>query len=132
MLHKPLLLFFLVLSILIGFLQTLAIKYSLYFELPWLDVFMHVLGGIWIALIFFSFSLFKRNGVMFSRLFFLITAATSVLFVSFLWEILELSLKNTSISDPLYLMDTTIDFMSAFFGAILGWGILVWHYKIKK
>ncbi len=132
MLHKPFLLFFLILSLLIGFLQTLAIKYSLYFELPWLDIVMHILGGVWISSIFFTFSLFKRNGVMVSRLFFLIASIASVLLVSFLWEILELFFKNTSLSDPLYLFDTLYDFGSAFLGAILGWSVLVWFYEIKK
>ena len=128
--HKIFLLLFLALSILIGFLQTLAIKYSLYFELPWLDVFMHILGGVWISSIFFAFYLFKRKGVMVSRASFLIVSLVSVLFVSFLWEILELLFKNTSLSDPLYLIDSLSDFVSAFSGAILGWGILVWRYKI--
>lgn len=131
MLHKPLLLFFLALSVLIGFLQTLAIKYSLYFELPWLDIIMHILGGIWISLIFFSFSFFKK-GTMPSPLFLLTVSVGSVLSVSFFWEIIELLFKNTSLSDPLYLLDTLSDFISAVLGSLLGYSILVWHYEIKN
>lgn len=130
MLHKPFLLFFLTLSILIGFLQTLAIKYSLYFELAWLDIFMHILGGIWISSIFFTAYIFMKKGVMISPVFLLVASAISVLSVSFFWEILELLFKNTSLYDPLYWTDTLLDFLSAFLGGIIGSGILVWHYKI--
>jgi len=74
-------------GLIVAVLHAVASYFYLYWEIAWLDMFAHFLGGAWIALLFvwlFSFwKLARRNSQIFIFCFFV------TLIVGILWEIFE-------------------------------------------
>ncbi len=113
----PIILPFLVLSVLIGAMYVTAIQFSLFYELPWFDVLLHLFGGMWVALAVFSFYRFGRGEQppVGNTVYALLLAAG--LAVGIAWEFLEIYMKvifDTSqyISDTA--TDITLDVLGAF------------------
>jgi hypothetical protein len=120
--------YFLALSILIGAVQVVAVRFSLYFELPWLDTVMHFLGGVWIASITLVILTFLRKGELPSSRAFLLATLSVIAGVAILWEILELVVGLNQIPRNEYWPDTIGDVVTGTIGACAGWFALSRKY----
>jgi len=100
--------FILLLVSIISALHYFALDNVWYFLYPWLDIFMHFLGGLFISLFVLYLSKSKRV--------FLISIV-SVLLVSVVWELFEHSLGV--VRDD-YVLDTIVDFLMGLLGALIG------------
>lgn len=78
-------------TITISALTALAIARELYAEIWWLDIPMHILGGAWVAFIFFYLFFYKekilKTDISFAQLF--ILTISFVAFVGIMWEVWE-------------------------------------------
>lgn len=97
---------------LIGVVHVVALEYSLYWHYIWLDVPVHFLGGLWLALAG-SWMLLRADmkadvPVVFSI----------VITLSIAWEIFELA-AGVPIEES-FALDTAIDLTMDVFGGILG------------
>lgn len=106
------------LSALIGGLHLLAIEFNLYWELPFFDVLLHFLGGMWVALIVFWFLyIAKLVPVMPSRALWYMLAGVLVVGIS--WEVYEQSFAlRFALNYPL---DTSIDIAMDIVGALVAY-----------
>jgi len=117
----PLSLFFLVLFIAI--VNGLANEFFLYWRLPWLDIPMHFLGGLWVAsavlwVVFISdkFNL-KRLRKTTSSIY--LISMLSVLMVGGLWELFEFSLDTlVDFSEKNSAIDTISDLIFDILGGV--------------
>ena len=103
----------------IGILNLFATYFYLYWTSWWFDLLMHFLGGFWVSMVVLSvWSLFNKNSqniLSFKKVFFW------VVLVSILWEIFELIIGATMISDgKVFIVDTLSDLLMDFIGGILG------------
>lgn len=124
---KPLLLETFILAIVIAVLHLLALKFSLYWIVPWTDIVMHLLGGLWVAL-FGMYILFVMKIVHLPEChrpnMFLVTMGF-VLLVGLGWELWELLSGLTFVLRDK--VDTIIDLVMD----ILGGGLGFW-YGVNK
>jgi len=95
----------------------LAIELFLYWQYLWLDIPMHFLGGVVVALGFLVvFPLHKRQtvspGVWWSMLF--------VFFVGVLWELIEYSAGIALVGSSERIPDTVLDLVMDLAGGIIG------------
>ena len=101
----------------IGALEYFGVLYDLFWVLPWYDMLLHVLGGIFIALLF---SLFIPRGALpekfFSPRFFLSFFATML--VALFWEWYELRTGVTFVSRGGYKIDAISDIFFALLGFV--------------
>jgi hypothetical protein len=117
-------------GIIIAIIYALSIFYSLFYEIWWLDIPMHFLGGLWIALLsawFFShFSFFySRKGntkFVWSTLVFL------VILIGVLWEIFEYTTGIAALPSE-YWFDTLLDMVMDFLGVVVGAWYIVHIFK---
>lgn len=77
------------LGLVIGLLHALAINLYLYWELWWLDMLMHFLGGFWVALLGFWIIAFFDRVEEFSKKQILIVSVVFTLVIGLLWELFE-------------------------------------------
>lgn len=128
--RKTFILFFLLLSAGIGILQIVAVRFSLYYALPWLDVLMHVLGGAWIASIAFVLAslLIKEEGFLRG---YLLLSFLSALFIAISWERLELYFDLNQIPGSLYWPDTLADVGLGIVGSLFAALLIVHHFEPK-
>ncbi len=80
-------------GLLLVVLEFSALQFNLYWRLWWLDIPMHLLGGVFVSLLllwFFFFSGYVRVPLVSSRVFFLYMIGGAFL-VGTWWEILEAS-----------------------------------------
>lgn len=121
---KPFSIYLLILIVVIAILNMLAVSFSWYWRIWWLDMPMHFLGGLWVGLtsiwIFYNKDTAvncnenKRN---YSHIFFISIA--SVLLVGILWEIFEFGVNaNVSFSIQNSLSDTLSDLFFDLLGAV--------------
>lgn len=92
---------------------------NLYYELPWLDIPMHILGGLLIGGL--SINLLKIQNR--SRLISLTHVALYVVFVAAIWEVYEYLrgvIDYDSVSDY---FDTVTDLINGIIGAVLAYKI---------
>jgi hypothetical protein len=96
------------------FLQKSAIKYYWYVKFPPLDIFMHLLGGICIALSVFYVLKNTRHIIFFTIL------------GGVAWELLELyfHISGHPFGTTLYYVDTTKDMIMDTLGAVMVYFIL--------
>ena len=104
------------LIVFISIMNALAFMFSWYWRVPWLDMPMHFLGGLWVgsvALWFYSQSI---RGKLYSIFFVSIGA---VLIVGGLWEMFEFSADSLiSFSEQNKAIDTASDIMFDIIGGI--------------
>jgi len=67
--------------------EILATIGNWYWMIPWLDIPMHFLGGLWVALIYFYLD--KRYFKTESKIFFYISMISLSAFIGVLWEFFE-------------------------------------------
>lgn len=94
-------------------LTWLAIAHSLYWRLWWLDIPMHVLGGVWAGLC--GAWLVARRGHSFS----IIGCVAFALAVGVAWEIFEYSVGLTDSPFMSYQLDTAKDILMDCVGGFL-------------
>ena len=113
-----------VLGTLVALLHSYALQHFLYWHLWWLDIVMHFLGGLFVALIGLwivrRFNLYERIG---SRNLLIVDVVLFVFIISVLWESFEFVFEVTLLDGAQYAIDTVIDFLMGIIGAIAGFYI---------
>jgi uncharacterized BrkB/YihY/UPF0761 family membrane protein len=96
-------------------LDFLAGKFYWYSTLWFFDVFMHFLGGLFLAFLFFwIFSGIKPSVVLTVKI------LTGVLLVGISWEIFELVFNNYVAENPFNVLDTLSDLVLDLAGGLSG------------
>ncbi len=128
--QKPFPFSLIVLAVLVS-LHSLGSYLSWYWFYPWFDMPVHIISGLWIALVFLWLaSIFGelkslRNYKIKAFLIAFITAA----FVGVAWELIENFTQITSVRSPDYSFNTTKDILSDCLGGLLAF----WYFiQIKK
>ncbi len=109
-------------------LHLISINFYLYWHYWWFDIVMHLLGGMWAALVtiwfFNSFSFYKDLSFR-QRIIFILAC---VLSIAILWEIFEIIIGyvNPSIGFEYYI-DTVFDIL---FGVLGGFFIAIFSSDI--
>lgn len=116
----------LVLSVVIAFLNYIALTFNLFWIFKWFDIPLHFLGGAFISFLTSYFILVLKKDLSYTR--FLLINIVSVFVFGLLWEIFELLIGSTSINDLVYFSDTGMDFIADFLGAILS-SVLIYFKK---
>lgn len=118
MLKLPTILF-LVMGSLLAVSHVLALKLSLYWQYLWLDIPMHMLGGLLASLgVFTIYDLYHKFP---KRLLLPIPVLLFVLVVALAWEVYELQIGIPVESG--YAVDTAIDLIVGMLGGVLGYMI---------
>ncbi len=101
----------------IAMVNALAGMFSWYWRIPWFDMPMHFLGGLWVgsvALWFYSRSVSTQYLQAF------LVSIGAVLVVGGLWEIFEFSVDTiVSVSDQNGVLDTISDVMFDIIGGVI-------------
>ena len=101
--------------------QLAAVYRHLYFFFWWLDIPMHILGGLWIALagltVYFSSSHFERD---FPPIFVFAFGVAITLVIGLGWEIYEFAIDHAVGDLDISLADTLKDLSDDLAGALLG------------
>jgi hypothetical protein len=112
------------LGALVALLHSYALQHFLYWHLWWLDILMHFLGGLFVALIGLWFvRRFKLYGKIRSRNFLLFDVILFVFIISALWESFEFIFEITLLNGAQYAIDTIIDFLMGIIGATVAFYI---------
>ncbi len=118
--------FFCTALIALALIHVSALQFFLYWKYLWLDIPVHILGGITCA---FGFALYRYNRTPFTtrqREVFAYIGFT--LLVGVAWELFEFFAKFSMIDEDFF-MDTIIDFCMDVVGVLVGYGIV---HTIKK
>lgn len=102
------------LGILIAFLQLLATRYFLYFELWWFDIPMHFLGGLFIGSAFLWAWRFEPIVKRMTPLSMFMSAFLATLTIGIAWEIFEYVTDSYAAAN--YTLDTALDLLMDIFG----------------
>jgi hypothetical protein len=105
----------------IFFLNFLGAKFYLYYSLWYFDIFMHFLGGLWVAFLLFYF-FFNKNFYVF-----VFQILLGVLLIGILWEIFEFFVNEIIATNPFNFLDTISDIFCDLAGGVLG---LILYKKI--
>ena len=102
--------------------QTAAVSLSLYFHYWWLDIPIHILGGLWITLFFLAtYYASPRTVIKDHSNIFVISFATAVtLTVGLCWEIYEFAIAHAIGDFGIGLADSLKDLVDDLIGALLG------------
>lgn len=113
------------------FAQEAAMYYNLYIKLWWYDIPMHILGGIWVALMFFYW-FYERNEILKKENGFLNNIIFALGFVALFgtfWELYEYSFDTFFTDLHLQtLSDTLKDLVDDLMGGLLA----SIYYLLKK
>lgn len=117
--------YLLVLIIFIGVVNELANIFSLYWRIPWFDMPMHFLGGLWIGLT----SLWLCSSCDSAKSLKIFTVSfLAVIIVGVLWEVFEFSIDTFLVVSS---QNNTLDTISDMMFDILG-GVMAAVYFIFK
>lgn len=115
---KPLLVFILA----IFSVQIIATAFYWYWRIPWFDIPMHFLGGMWVGMSVLWFYLFSgkiKNVATQGKFRIFITVVISVFLVAFLWEVFEyVVFIMIPHGAPYNMPDTLGDILFGVFGGI--------------
>jgi hypothetical protein len=128
--QKPFPFSLLVLAILIA-LHAFGSHYSLYWAYSWFDVLVHIVSGLWVALlILWLASVFGQINSLkeYKTKSFLIALISAVLF-GVVWEILENLAQLASVGQNGYSLNTALDLLNGALGAVLAY---LYFVKRKK
>lgn len=126
--QKPLPFSFLVLLVLVV-VHLAASYFYWYWTYPWFEVVVHVLGGMWVALVFLWLaSCFDQiNSMVEYKTKSLLIALIAATIFGIAWELMENLAKITFVLDAGYTFDTAFDL----FNDVIG-GVLAYLYFIRK
>jgi hypothetical protein len=110
------------LVIFIFLVNTLSYKFYWYSSMWWFDMFMHFLGGAWVAL--FVVWIFKYQAIDNSKIF---KITLGVLTVAISWEIFEFLVDGNLAKDGISVLDSISD---VFLG--LAGGLTAIFYSMKR
>lgn len=107
--------------------NALATAFSWYWRIPWLDMPMHFLGGLWVGstalwFVFWRKKMAHRYGAAYA------VALIAVVVVGGLWEVFEFSIDTLTFSSQNSVVDTASDL----FFDILGGGAAATFFNIKR
>ncbi len=120
---QPVVIFFVVLSLIFASTHGIAVSASLYWYYWWFDILMHFWGGLLIALGVTTLATFRRFDFKSSyRLVFLTSVALVIV-----WELFEWIIGVVSPQE--YWIDTSIDMFLGIFGATVGY-VMLKRFKI--
>lgn len=97
----------------VGFVHIVALQLYLYWQFPWLDVFVHFFGAMWVALFAVWLLVISKAHISFIRVFGLLV------FVSIGWELFEL--WGGVPREANFAFDTTIDLIMDALGGVFGY-----------
>ena len=92
-------------------------RLNLYYELPWLDIPMHLVGGFGVA--WFSISLYK----VLRKSYTLKNILVATLSVAVTWEVFEFTLDVLSVRVWTGWLDTTTDVLNGIIGALVAYKV---------
>lgn len=98
--------------VLVALIHISALQFYLYWYYPWLDVFSHFLGGMWVALA----SAWLLSYAGYSVRILHIIVSISVVGIS--WEIFELAIGFSPEAN--FMFDTSLDLLMDFLGSVCG------------
>ena len=109
-------------------LHVLFIHFYVYWRLRWVDIPVHIIGGMWIvlALSWLLEWLIPSVSISFSR------AIMWGLIVGGLWEISELMIGIVSAPSHGYIADTVKDLCDDVIGAVIGYFVVLWIQVKEK
>jgi RsiW-degrading membrane proteinase PrsW (M82 family) len=121
--------FSLIILVILVALYTVGSHYSWYWYYPWFDTLIHVISGLWIALVilWLASRLGQINSLIEYRAKSFLIAFVSAILFGVIWEILENLSQVTSIYSDGYSFDTAMDLLAGGFG-----GVLAYLYFIKR
>ncbi len=110
-------------------LHSVGSYYSWYWVYPWYDVVVHIVSGLWIALMFLWLAAIfgQINSLKEYRVKGLLIALVSAVLVGVAWEVIENLSKISSVSADGYSLNTALDI----FNDALG-GLLAYLYFVKR
>ncbi len=120
-------------TVVVGTLHFTALKFFLYWVLPWFDLLVHFLAGFLVALMgvwFFVYVAHMRTRICFNSRNILYTALLSAVVVGVGWEVFEFLEGLRVVQD--YAVDTVTDLIMDFFGAILAYRIILFFNMCPK
>lgn len=100
--------------------QQFALEYYWYWTYWWLDLVMHVAGGVVLGVLVATYG---------SRRFVFVLGA--VLVIGLVWEVFEFAL-GLSIAEPNFVSDTVVDLAMDLLGAVLAYGMIHLWPKSKS
>jgi hypothetical protein len=109
----------LILGIQLAIVHAVAVKFSLYWEIDWLDNLMHLFGGVVLVLLLYTLVDIKILKPIWVRRW----RRTSVLVLTILlgWEVLGVVMLMRFKAH--FITDTTFDLLFGILGCIIGWWI---------
>jgi hypothetical protein len=109
------------LGLFIFFFNLLATYWHLFFLIWWLDIPLHILGGMWVALS--AFVIYYRSHYAghknHSALFVVSFAICTALSVGLLWELYEFVVDRAMATNDIQLADSLKDLFDDFLGGIV-------------
>lgn len=125
-------LFLVVLIFVIAVVDAMALRYHLFYTLPWFDIPLHLLGGLWVSLfILWYYSIFRNNNARIEeRGGMFIFALSGTFAVALAWELFEYTINAYIVLDKYDMIDTFKDLLMGMIGATVGTWIFI--HKIHK
>ena len=116
-------------SLLLLILQILGVVFYFFWRFPWIDIPMHFLGGLIIALTAFAFLCYFK-GVWFpvSHRFIFLFLVVMTLSLGIGWEFFQLAMKTSFLNAPGFLFDTIKDVVDDTLGSLAAWYFIVRQY----
>jgi len=118
------------LIVVIFFLNLLAMKFYWYWSIPWFDMLMHFLGGLFISLVLLWLNYFRGLLGSFSKKKAILIAILGTLVIGLLWEIFEFSLDTFITEKSWDMADTLSDLFFDLLGA--GIGTIYYYARLKE
>lgn len=116
-------------------LQVVATYWHLYFYIWWLDIPVHVVGGVWIALTFLSsyYASSRMTEKEHSSLFVVVFAVALTMTIGLFWEIYEFGVDHAVGDSGLGLTDTLKDLSDDLLGALIAaWIFIRFGYNERQ
>ncbi len=123
------------LGLLLAVVNAFAIYHHLFFYIWWLDIPLHLLGGLWIGLLVLAYYAPRfREPDLLSDPAVLRTAVIAALVVGLFWEVFEFSLDRFIVINTHDMHDTLDDLLNDVIGAVFAAEIFVMEgfNKFKK
>jgi len=126
--QKPFPFSLLVLVVLI-LLHVLGSYFSLYWVLSWFDVLVHIVGGLWVALVFLWLAsvMGQINSLKEYRAKSFLIAFVAAVLIGVIWELLENYTQITFIKASGYSLNTALDIFNDGLG-----GLLAYLYFVRR